>query len=53
MKQLIISEKTDAADMKIGLRGKHILLAEDNELNAEIAILEETGFIIDRVEDGI
>ena len=41
--------------MKIGLRGKHILLAEDNELNAEIAIaiLEETGLIIDRVEDGI
>ena len=37
------------------LRGKHILLAEDNELNAEIAIaiLEETGLIIDRVEDGI
>ena len=49
------SEKTDAADMEISLRGKHILLAEDNELNAEIAIaiLEETGLIIDRVEDGI
>ena len=41
--------------MEISLRGKHILLAEDNELNAEIAIaiLEETGIIIDRVEDGI
>ena len=41
--------------MEISLRGKHILLAEDNELNAEIAIaiLEETGLIIDRVEDGI
>ena len=49
------SEKTDAADMKIRLRGKHILLAEDNDLNAEIAIaiLEETGLVIDRVEDGI
>ena len=49
------SEKTDAADMEISLRGKHILLAEDNELNAEIAIaiLEETGIMIDRVEDGI
>lgn len=49
------SENTDAADMEISLRGKHILLAEDNELNAEIAIaiLEETGLIIDRVEDGI
>jgi len=34
--------------------GKHILLAEDNELNAEIAmeILGEVGFIIDRAEDG-
>lgn len=47
--------KTDAADMKSSLRGKHILLAEDNELNAEIAIaiLEETGLIIERVEDGV
>lgn len=49
------ASKTDAADMESSLRGKHILLAEDNELNAEIAIaiLEETGLIIDRVEDGI
>ena len=41
--------------MEISLRGKHILLAEDNELNAEIAIaiLEETGLIIERVEDGV
>ena len=49
------ASKTDAADMKVSLHGKHILLAEDNELNAEIAIaiLEETGLIIDRVEDGV
>ena len=49
------AEKTDAADMENSLCGKHILLAEDNELNAEIAIaiLEEAGLIIDRVEDGI
>ena len=49
------ASKTDAADMESSLCGKHILLAEDNELNAEIAIaiLEETGLIIDRVEDGI
>ncbi len=49
------SEKTDAADMEISLHGKHILLAEDNDLNAEIAIaiLEDTGLIIDRVEDGV
>ncbi len=35
--------------------GKHILLAEDNELNAEIAIsvLEGMGFLVDRAEDGI
>ncbi len=37
------------------LRGKHILLAEDNDLNAEIAqtILEESGLLVDRVEDGV
>lgn len=36
-------------------RGKRILLAEDNELNAEIAItiLEEYGFLIDHAQDGI
>lgn len=36
------------------LRGKRILLAEDNELNAEIAItiLEEYGFKVTRVADG-
>ena len=35
-------------------RGKRILLAEDNELNREIAvdILMEAGFIIDTVNDG-
>lgn len=37
------------------IRGKHILLAEDNDLNAEIAItiLEDKGLSVDRVEDGI
>ena len=37
------------------ISGKHVLLAEDNELNAEIAefILEDMGLIVDRVEDGI
>jgi signal transduction histidine kinase/ABC-type amino acid transport substrate-binding protein/ActR/RegA family two-component response regulator len=35
-------------------KGKRILLAEDNELNAEIAIeiLGEAGFEVDRAEDG-
>lgn len=37
------------------MKGKRILLAEDNDLNAEIAvtILEDKGFIVDRVEDGV
>ena len=37
------------------LEGKRILLAEDNELNAEIAetVLEETGIKVKHVEDGI
>lgn len=37
------------------LQGKHILMAEDNELNAEIAstILEEMGLQIDWVNDGV
>ncbi|MGN0743249.1 MAG: hybrid sensor histidine kinase/response regulator, partial [Candidatus Fimadaptatus sp.] len=36
-------------------RGKRILLAEDNELNAEIAItiLEEAGFEVDHAADGV
>ena len=37
------------------LQWKHVLLAEDNDLNAEIAImiLEAMGLIVERVEDGI
>ena len=36
-------------------RGRRILLAEDNELNAEIAItiLEEAGFEVEHAEDGV
>lgn len=43
------------ADRKEILQGKYILLAEDNELNAEIAItiLEDMGLKIDWVEDGM
>ena len=48
-------ETVIASDMGENLRGKHVLLAEDNDLNAEIAVtvLEETGLVIERVEDGI
>ncbi len=37
------------------LEGKRILLAEDNDLNAEIVItlLEEEGLLVDRVVDGV
>ena len=37
------------------VKGKRILLAEDNDLNAEIAIelLSETGFVIERAENGV
>lgn len=39
---------------KADFKGRRILLAEDNDLNAEIAItiLEEHGFQIERAEDG-
>ncbi|MBU5481133.1 ATP-binding protein [Blautia sp. MSJ-19] len=48
-------EKNAAANRKKMIQGKHILLAEDNDLNAEIAItiLEDMGLIVERVEDGI
>ena len=39
----------------IDFKGKHILLAEDNDLNAEIAmtLLTDYGLIVDRVSDGV
>ena len=50
-------EKRKAADVKsdMNFSGKHILLAEDNDLNAEIAtaMLEDMGFVVDRAEDGV
>lgn len=48
-------ETAESSDSVEKLRGKHVLLAEDNNLNAEIAVavLEKTGLVIDRVEDGI
>ena len=49
------TETVEASDREENLRGKHVLLAEDNDLNAEIAVtvLEEAGIVIERVEDGI
>ena len=49
------TEKSIDMDETDRISGKHILLAEDNDLNAEIAefILEDMGLMIDRVEDGV
>ena len=48
-------EKLNIPDITEKLEGKRILLAEDNELNAEIAetVLVEAGIEVKRVEDGL
>lgn len=56
--QVYYKQKTitpSSVNMKEMIQGKRILLAEDNDLNAEIAaaILEDWGLVVDRVEDGI
>ena len=50
--QLHQSDK--AKEYKIGLDGMHVLLAEDNELNAEIAmeVLKNKGVLVNWVPDG-
>ena len=50
-----MNQELDVLDGKSILQGKRVLLVEDNELNAEIAmaILEQSGLILDRVEDGL
>lgn len=49
-----LEEDNDNNKVYESLQGKHILLAEDNDLNAEIAIvlLEMQGIVVDRVIDG-
>lgn len=49
------NQELDVLDEKSILEGKRVLLVEDNELNAEIAmaILERSGLVLDRVEDGL
>lgn len=48
-------EKQNIPDITEKLEGKRILLAEDNDLNAEIAetVLVEAGIEVKRVEDGL
>jgi len=49
-----VTEMTVANLQRLSQSGKRVLLAEDNDLNAEIAIelLSEVGFEVDRVTDG-
>ena len=53
---IIEKEEVDVVDDKeIDLTGKHILLVEDNDLNAEIAqtLLEDKGLKVIRAKDGL
>lgn len=54
-KEELTQQREQPAAPAAGLAGKHLLLAEDNDLNAEIAltILQENGMIVNRAEDGI
>lgn len=49
------SKKQTEAKFINGLKNRRLLIAEDNDLNAEIAVtlLEECGYRVERVEDGI
>ncbi len=49
-----IKEKTVEEEAMVSLNGLHVLLVEDNEINAEIAssILQMDGIIIDHAENG-
>lgn len=46
--------RTDAAEAPASIRGLHLLLAEDNDLNAEIAdtLLTDEGAVVTRAADG-
>ena len=53
-RKAVLAPQADIADMKVRLAGKRVLLAEDNTLNAEIAIelLESIGLAVDWAENG-
>ena len=48
-------QKSESTERSYDYSGRRVLLVEDNELNRELAlaILEETGMLIDCAEDGI
>ena len=49
------TKQKDLMNSEYSLKGKHVLLAEDNELNAEFAkiILEDCGLHVDLARDGL
>ena len=50
----VLTEKEEKLRKAMDLQGLHVLLAEDNDLNAEIAVvlLEEKGMVVTRTVDG-
>ena len=50
----VLTEKEENLKKDMDVHGLHVLLAEDNDLNAEIAValLEEQGMIVTRTDDG-
>ena len=50
----VLTEKKEKSKKDMDLHGLHILLAEDNDLNAEIAValLKEQGMLVTRTADG-
>lgn len=54
-KKLLEHKNLEPKGTSVSFEGKHVLMAEDNDLNAEIAIeiLSTLGFEIDRAEDGM
>ena len=54
-KQILEEKQKEKEKISDSILGKRVLLAEDNDLNAEIAeaILERAGLKTERVEDGI
>ena len=53
--EVVKTENEDLSISKYSLEGKHVLLTEDNELNAEFAkiILEDFGLHVDLARDGL
>lgn len=53
-KEEVTAKQQESSHDKSDLKNKRLLMAEDNDLNAEIAmeLLKEEGFVIDRAENG-